>query len=279
MNINAKISLFKGAKDPYPERHNSLMWFFQCVKQGFFGAEIAAIRAATDPLIKDKLKKQLLAVTISGTFSHRSAANLIKHSGFICIDFDGKDNPQVTDWRTARNYIGSLKEVAFCALSASGNGCFAVIPLAYPDQHKSQFEALRRDFATLGYVIDKQGADVCRLRFFSSDPGAIINQGMNEYPRIYTPVQPRPAPQTYPVISNDQICNNAKVYVESKGFSFVNGSRNKYVSEFACYLHRRGVSQDYTLSRCLEFATSDFSAREIESIVRSIYRNSSWVKN
>ena len=43
-------------------------------------------------LVRDAKAKTLPYVTISGTFSKFGDANLIKHSGFICLDIDGLEN-------------------------------------------------------------------------------------------------------------------------------------------------------------------------------------------
>jgi hypothetical protein len=277
MNITEPISIYKGTK-PEPECEVPLSSFINAVKDGDYSDQITAIRETSDPKVKQELKKQLLSATISGTFSYRKVENLKKHSGFISIDLDGKENPSITDWPAARDNIGSIKEVVFCALSASGKGCFAIIPLAYPEQHKSQFEALKRDFLTLGYVIDQSCSDVSRLRFLSSDVNAVYNGSAIPYRRIYTPKPPViHMPKTgFNNNSEDKIFNDARNYLSNKGEMFINGSRNKYLRDLAGYLHRFGVSESYTRSKCMEYQQDDFTAKEIEAIVKWAFSNISW---
>ncbi len=276
MNINTHISKFRAANDPHPIDEISLMRFFSAVQQCEYAREISAIRSAIDPDTKKLLKKRLPSVTISGTFTHRSIEGLIKHSGFICLDFDTKGNPGVKNWGDARNDIGGIKEVAFSSLSASGNGCFAVIPLAYPNQHEKQFEALKRDLPMLGYNVDIGCGDIPRLRFISSDPDAIINSYAEPYDRVYTP-----QPTKYPKSLNghqtgeNEIYRRARVWTD-KQITFASGDRHNYIKKLTGVMHRFGASEAYTLQKCLEFEQDGFEAEEIIDIVKAMYIKTQW---
>lgn len=272
MNINTNISKFRVAHDPIPVDQIPLWRFFASVQQGEYAKEVSDVRSANDPEVKALLKKRLPAVTISGTFTHRKAEGLVRHSGYICLDFDGKGNSGITDWKAARNDIASIQEVVFCSLSASGNGCFAVLPLAYPDEHRRQFEALKRDLPYFGYYVDPGCGDVCRLRFMSHDPGAIINPNPKSYKRIYTPQHIEHVEGS---TSEDEIYRRVRAWL-NKSISFIQGERHNYIKQLAGGLHRFGASEGYTLSRCLEYQQEDFTDKEIESIVRSIYAKSNW---
>jgi hypothetical protein len=271
MNIDNYISKFRSANAPVPIDEISLREFFEEVIQGKYEKEVRAIRSTNDPELKALMKKALPAVTISGLFTHRKAEGLVAHSGFICLDFDGKGNPEIRDWPAARADIGSVKEVVFCSLSVSGNGCFAVIPLAYPDQHQRQFEALKRDFPLIGFNVDKGCGDVPRLRFMSSDSGAIFNPGAEPYDRIYTP-----RPVTLPKFvdgrqtGDDEIYRRVRLWVD-RNISFVDGQRHDYIKKLVGVMHRFGASENYTLNKCLEYQQEGFDAEEIESIVHSMY--------
>lgn len=276
MNINEKISLFARANDPKPRTEIPIWGLFEAIQGGEYESEIKTIRQTTDPEIKKKLKLNLPSVTISGTFHHRSAAGLIKHSGFICIDIDAKDNPTITDWDAARNTIGGLKEVVFCAISASGAGCFCVIPIAYPEQHEQHFEALKSDFEKLGLIIDKACKDISRLRFITSDIGAIINTTADTYKRIYQPKHtPAPKYNKYEATGEDEIYRRVRLWLDKRE-SFFPGNRNHYVMELAGGMHRFGASKAFTLDKCLEFKQDGFTGKEIESVVNAIYNNISY---
>lgn len=53
----------------------------------------------------------------------RKRKNIVNTTGWISFDIDQKDNPQIKDWELAKKKIGNVMYVAYCALSASGQGC------------------------------------------------------------------------------------------------------------------------------------------------------------
>lgn len=143
---------------------------------------ILALRAETDEARKRAMKLSLPAATVSGVFHpKRNDKNLVAHTGFISIDIDGKDNP---GW-TAENMKQALAcrpDVAYAALSVSGNGVFGIIPIAYPQRHGEQFDALRQEFLIdYDLKLDKQCRDTTRLRFLSYDPEPYINEQAEVY--------------------------------------------------------------------------------------------------
>jgi hypothetical protein len=179
------ISVFKNYFETTPAYSTSIAQFCTIVKDCAYIDDVNLVRNAPDPMIKKELKAKLPAYTISGTFTERNSRMLLNHSGYICIDVDGKDNPHVTSWSTVRNKLGSIEEVMLSSLSVSGNGVFLVIPLAHPEHHAEQFKALYEDFKVLGYTIDKACSDICRLRVVSADPDAIYDPEAIPYQRVY----------------------------------------------------------------------------------------------
>ena len=76
------------------------------------------------------------------------------------------------------------------AVCDNGKGWFAIFRIAYPDEHKAQFEVLQRDFANSGLVIDKSCKDVNRMRFISYDPEPYVNEAATLYNKVW--VEPKP---------------------------------------------------------------------------------------
>ena len=197
MNIEAKISLFANYMSPIPCHLITVEEFCGSVIESEYKKEIKAIRSEPDKAKRDKIKAQLPCVTISGTFSKRAKVDLIQHSGFIALDFDSKENQTITDWCALRDTVGGFENVLFSALSVSGRGIFAIIPLAYPNRHTSQFEAIMRDFAAIGLIVDKVCSDVSRLRGISYDAEAVWNPEAKPYPYIYEPKKQVQTPKYY----------------------------------------------------------------------------------
>lgn len=178
--------------------------FFQIVTSEKLAAKYAPfierIRATADKDERDKLKKQLPCFTPSGTFCRRAADGLLKHSGLLQFDVDPKENPFLNTHTAPglKEQISHLKQVAYCALSASGAGVWGVVPIAYPEHHKKHFVALAADFAGLGIFLDDACSNVDRLRFWSYDPSAWFNPNAATYskltadrPATYTPAPRR----------------------------------------------------------------------------------------
>ncbi len=138
--------------------------------------DVEFIRTVKNKDERSQLKSKLPGVTISGTFTQRKASCLIKHSEFICIDIDSKENPSITNFEELKNQLKDILNVAYCGISVSGQGVFCIIPIKYPEKHKEHFEALKMCFDKLGIVIDKSCADVSRLRGYSHDPNAYFNE-------------------------------------------------------------------------------------------------------
>ena len=127
---------------------------------------IAELHLCTDTERKRQIKMSLPQAAISGVFSpSRSAENLVRHSGLICVDIDRKDNEHIENFDTLiEDVLSRIEEVTYAAHSVSGKGYFIIIPLRYPQLHKAQFEQLVRVFADMGIYIDRACGDVCRLR-------------------------------------------------------------------------------------------------------------------
>lgn len=157
--------------------------FFTMIKGNEYKVIIEKIRGEPDKEKRNVLKTMLPAVTVSGTFRERKLHGLIKHSGFICMDFDDLG-------QKAEPIRESLKQDRFVSgyfYSASGKG-LAVLVRIEPHRHTETFEALERYFfETYGLVADIGCKDITRLRFFSYDPDAYLNltaQCFNKFPKV-----------------------------------------------------------------------------------------------
>lgn len=146
-----------------------------------------AIRDEKDKEKRTYLKKKLPCCTPSGLFRERAKKGLIQHSGIICIDIDGDDNPAINDWQGQVQQLGHIREVLFAGLSVSGNGAFCLIPIADPTQHERHFQAIEEDFLRYGIIIDKACKDVSRLRFYSYNEKYYFNERAATYERLYQP--------------------------------------------------------------------------------------------
>lgn len=187
--LNQTISYFTNYRDNIP-KDVELLKFLTSSKYKY---EVEQIRNAKTKQEKDALKSKLPAITPSGLFhTKRKVKNLIQHSGLIQVDIDGKDNPSL-NFAETKELLTTVEQVCFCAYSVSGNGLYALVPIADPNLHKEHFLALEDDFKyDFNIVIDKSCKDVTRLRGYSYDEDYYINENALVYEKFEEPKQKVP---------------------------------------------------------------------------------------
>lgn len=157
---------------------------------------IQQIRMTEDKAERTRLKAGLPCATISAICPEgRKTDDAFGHTGLICIDIDGQDNPRFGSGAELKAEVCKVAEVAYCSLSASGKGCFAIIRLSHPENHLGHFLALQRLFKSrLGIVIDGQCKDVKRLRFASYDSEPYINDNAEPFRIVDATTKPKHNP-------------------------------------------------------------------------------------
>lgn len=184
--FDTKISYYSNVEDNVGTEI-SLRDFLFCDK---YKKQIEHIRSITNEEQQKGLKKLLPLATISGTFAPtRKAENLVAHSNLICIDIDKKDNMGVTWFDNLKHEWHNIPQVLYAAHSVRGEGWFAIFHIAYPEKHRAHFEALQRDFANSGLVVDKSCKDVSRMRTISYDPEPYVNEAATLYNKVW--VEPK----------------------------------------------------------------------------------------
>lgn len=167
------VSMFANVRSNTPI---GVVELFKYLNQPLHKIGTENLRNLADDTSRKKFKETLTCITPSGNFSVRNLEGLIKHSGFIGIDIDGKDNTHISDFALLRNELSKIINIAYCSLSVSGNGVFCLIPIKNVEKHKEHFNALQKEFLNLGIVIDKSCSDVTRLRIGSYDENAYTNK-------------------------------------------------------------------------------------------------------
>lgn len=140
-----------------------------------------------------RLKSCLPSATISAICPNgRKVDDAFEHTGLMCIDIDGQDNLGFGNGAELKAEVCKVAEVAYCSLSASGNGCFAIFRLSHPENHLGHFLALQRLFKSrLSIVIDGQCKDAKRLRFASYDSEPYINDNAEPFRIIDAATKPK----------------------------------------------------------------------------------------
>lgn len=167
---------------------------------------VEKIRAEADPDKRASLKRDLPAFIPAGVFTKKTADGLQKHSGFICIDIDAKDNARTDNFGRLKEFVYQIPQIAYCGLSVSGTGFFCLIPIADPAKHTDYFRAIESDFKRCGIRIDRKCSNVNRLRFVSYDPAPYINTAA----RVYDYVLPAKDYSTAQVLGREITGDEAK---------------------------------------------------------------------
>lgn len=188
MNIlDSPVSIFANYNTPSNPQTVTIRQFLTSTK---YREAVERIRLIEVKAERDKLKATLPAITPSGIFSYRAADALVKHSGLICLDIDYKGNEAVGNFFELKDQLVKIPNVAFCIKSVSGKGYAVGIPIAYPERHGQHFDALKRIFWKFGLVIDKACRDVTRLRGYSYDVDAHMNDNAKVF-ALYDEPKPK----------------------------------------------------------------------------------------
>lgn len=128
-----------------------------------------------DEVTRTKKVSNFDTVTFSGTFSRRGNNNLIKHSGYICLDLDHiKDLESVKESMLRDNTIPTT--MLFTSPSNDGLKWVVKIDITEVENHIKYFEALSNYIKTsYAQEVDPACKDVARACFLPSDPDVFFD--------------------------------------------------------------------------------------------------------
>ncbi|MFI3293663.1 MAG: BT4734/BF3469 family protein [Rikenellaceae bacterium] len=187
---NYRVSVFECVWNS--GEHLGIMTLDEIFRSQRYKELIEYYRTFEDKKVSDAVQIKMARVpayTPNGVFPVRCKDGLEEHNGLLCLDFDNVADPEALK----RSFEDTLF-VAYAALSISGDGVFALIPIADPTKHEEYFQALKEYFAGRGVEVDKQCSDVSRLRCASYDPAPYINENVIVWDRL-PQAKPKPSPK------------------------------------------------------------------------------------
>jgi len=199
------------------------------IQEGKSQELVEQIRYEVDKAKRNEFKKQLPCMLFSGEFSKRNTNGLIRHSGFICLDFDDMDN---------RDELAVDKYIYACWLSPSGNGVKALVRIPGED-HYGSFLALEKRYPS----IDKACKDVSRVCYESYDPDLFVNENAEVF-RDVIQVSYEQITVDRPETDKVKIYQLLKKWMEDKGEYFIEGYRHKYLVKLLTACLRFGIPKD-----------------------------------
>ena len=124
-----KVTIFKSVKDTSVPFYRDVDFILSRIK---------------DKELRNKIKQQLPAICFSGEFSDRKDKSILKHSGIICLDFDG--------FKTKKELLNKKQEIKndvhthSVFISPSGNGLKVLVKVPSDiDNHVKYFMSLQMD--------------------------------------------------------------------------------------------------------------------------------------
>lgn len=276
-----RITVFKSIESDSQSQYFEIDEVLERIRRGNNRHLIEQIRSEQNKAKRDTLKKRLFWICFSGEFSKRNNESMIRHSGFICLDFDGIPEKDLQMWKNR------LKENCYtyaCFISPSGNGLkviWKVPECATNDEHNRRFDAIAEQFKDNRYF-DRNVKGWSRVCFESYDPqiyidreSSLVFEGIAEPVEISTPIQLAPAKNTDIQLTFDKLVkwfeskhNMRKGNRNQGAFTFATG-----VAEYLTLADAEPMLTNYIMSHVEQPDGDPFPRSECESCIRQAYRN------
>lgn len=176
-----KVSVYTRYSDTKSTKIVSLYkWLFNSK----YKDKILEIRNTASSDTRNKLKAQLPCITVSGNFRTREDCGLLKHSGFVCIDLDEKDNRGIDLEETKEELGEAFESLYYAGLSVSGRGLYLIFKIKAPELHRQHYAALTRELKMRGFIADESCRNVSRIRGASWDPNPYFNENATAYEKF-----------------------------------------------------------------------------------------------
>ena len=259
-------TIFKDILSPNDPNYIKVSTALDRIRTGKSMVKVEEIRNTIDKDKAQSLKKMLPSVCFSGEFSRRDDKALIKHSGFIVLDFD------LVDDLGEKGAELSVKPFCYALwVSPSGNGLKMLVRVADGAMHRRHFAALKE----LMPEIDSSGVNESRVCYESYDPNIFVNRNAEIFTRTttYEKIEQRE------ILTNDaDIFKNVLKWISNKGWAFSSGQRNIFIFRLASACCRFGIYQETAGYMILnEYpASNDFTNKEVISTIKSAYKRNAF---
>lgn len=269
------VTIFQNIRDTDTPFFRDVHVILDRIKEGAGATKdlVKKIRLEKRKPERQELKKQLPAICFSGTFNKRTDASLIEHSGLICLDFDGytKQKELLQD----KENLSKNKYVFSVFISPSGNGLKVLVKIpADAENHTMYFNSLEKYFASPYF--DKTSKNLSRVCYESYDPLIAINENSSIWDVIeepeYTEVSRTRDKATIPITDENKIVEILVKWWEKK-YPMHEGQRNQNAYVLAMAFNDFGINKSLASYVLNQFATDDFTLREIGTTIDSAYRH------
>lgn len=259
ITINEKV-IYKGG-NPQLSYH-TIEEVVQMISTGVQKEIVMQIRAESDSLKKDDLKRSLKGIMFSGKFSGRGDANLEEHSGLICLDFDKIPEENI---QGVFSVLMKDKFTHVCFISPSGKGFKVVVKIpADKEKHVSYFNGLKNYYNSSYF--DTTSRNLSRVCFMSYDPNIVFNKDSEVFTEE---AEEQKKKEIKPYDSNKTI--NILLKWWNDRYGLVKGARNNNVYILACAFNVYGIDENKCEDIFSNFTETDFPFSEIAKVIKSAY--------
>jgi hypothetical protein len=274
-----KLTIFKSIDSDSQSQHLEISEILSRIKSGTNQFIIHQIRNETNKQQRDFLKKKLMWICFSGTFSKRNNESMIEHSGFMCLDFDGIPEKELLAWKEK---LKANPYTYACFVSPSGNGLKTIwkIPICQTnEEHNLRFDAIADIFSDCRYF-DRNVKGWSRVCFESYDRFLYVNEDAQTYTGINEPIKIKTPTVTVKSESVDVQKTFDKLikWFESK-HNMRKGNRNQgaftFASGVAEYLSQSSAEPmltNYIMQNVEQPDGDPFTIRECETCIIQAYR-------
>jgi len=273
--MTSNVTIFQNIRDTDTPFFRPINKILERIKDGATKELVKKIRIEKNKPERNELKKQLPAICFSGTFNKRSDNSLVQHSGLICLDFDGYEK-QKTLLQDKEN-LSKSKFVFSVFISPSGNGLKVLVKIPEDaENHTNYFNSLDKHFNSTYF--DKTSKNISRVCYESYDPLIHVNENSSIWDTIeeaeYTEVSKNRDQPTIPITDENKIVEILVKWWHNK-YPMSEGQRNQNAYILAMSFNDFGINKSLASYVLNQYATADFSIREIGITIDSAYKNTS----
>lgn len=263
------VTIFKNLQNTNTPFIKDIDFILDRIKSGKSKLIVDEIRKQPTKELADNIKVTLPAICFSGIFTKRADSSITEHSGLVCLDFDKYESIEILNIDFDKFKIDKYTFAMFISPSGIGIKLLVKIPKDI-DNHKKYFDALEKYYDNTHF--DTTSKNISRICFESYDPNIYINKGSELWSEKIEDEQfdYRYHAPTIKLENESEIIKRLWAWF-NKSYSMTKGSRNHnlfiLVSSFSDY----GISEQETNRFCNQFITNDFTANEIDKVIRSAY--------
>lgn len=268
------VTIFKNITATATGFHRDVDFIFDRIRRGNSKALLDQVQTAESKAERNELKKGLPSICFSGTFKNRSINGLIRHSGLMCLDFDGFPNDDIA--KTWRDTLTGWEYTFALFTSPSGFGLKVIVRIPpEPEHHKAYFDAIADHFDC--EYFDRGTSDVSRVCYESYDPDIYCNKESTIWTERAEPDEEHLGNDEVEirVVSESRIISNLDKWFQNKYGRSI-GSRNNNLYRFANALNSFGVPEVESERHLLQYAENSgkdsFTDKEVRALVKSAYK-------